>query len=133
MCHRATGMPCVTTAAAGLIRRWLAGHESGHYVERVAHAPPHDLQANEDPVNHTIDIGYQAYVSDDPEEFGAIRYVSPERHEVTVYVENAGEFVVAGDAIQEVHDQKVIFDCAKLEMPLRAAIGHAHDSETPGL
>lgn len=83
-------------------------------------------------MQENIDIGYQAFVSDDPEEFGAIRYVSPERREVTVYVENVGEFVVAGTAIESVHDQKVIFDCAKLDRQLRAAIGHAHDAEEPG-
>jgi hypothetical protein len=83
-------------------------------------------------MQQNIDIGYQAFVSDDPEEFGAIRYVSPERHEVTVYVENAGEFVVSSDAIEAVHDQKVIFDCAKLDRKLRTAIGHAHEAEQAG-
>jgi hypothetical protein len=80
-----------------------------------------------------IEIGYHAFVTDGDEEFGAVKDVSAERREVTVYVENAGEFVVSGDAIQAVHDEKVIFDCSKLDPRLQEAIGHAHDAEDPRL
>jgi hypothetical protein len=48
-----------------------------------------------------------------------------------VYVENAGDFVVSLDAVEAVHSQKVIVDCAKLDKRLRQAIGHAHDAEDP--
>ena len=42
-----------------------------------------------------IEIGYQTFVSDGGEEFGAVREVSPNgRPELVIYVENAGEFVV---------------------------------------
>jgi hypothetical protein len=78
-----------------------------------------------------IEIGYQAFVSDGGEEFGAIRDVRP--GEVVVYVENTGDFVVPLDAVEAVHSQKVVFACDKLEPALRAAIGHAHDGEQPGL
>ena len=78
-----------------------------------------------------IDIGYQAFVSDGGEEFGAIRDVS--RDSVVVYVENAGEFRVPLDAVKSVHSEKVIFDCSKLDQRLRRAIGHAHEAEVPGL
>jgi hypothetical protein len=132
--RRAVTQTVVSDAAAGAFTKRLAGYDGGLYVEAsIVSAPEHAHKPGRNPVNQMIDIGYQAFVSDDPQEFGAIRYVSPERHEVTVYVENAGEFVVTGDAIQEVHDQKVIFDCAKLQLPLRVAIGHAHESEVPGL
>ena len=77
-----------------------------------------------------IEVGYQAFVSDGGEEFGAIREVRPDA--VVVYVENACDFVVQLDAVVDVHFQKVIFDCAKLEPALREAIDHAHDSEVPG-
>ena len=77
-----------------------------------------------------IEIGYQAFISDGGEEFGAIREVSGDR--LVVYVENAGEFIVPVDAVEAVHSQKVVFDCAKLDRQLRAAIGHAHDAEQPG-
>ena len=42
-----------------------------------------------------IEVGYQAFVSDGGEEFGAVREVSPNgRPELVIYVENAGDFVV---------------------------------------
>jgi hypothetical protein len=77
-----------------------------------------------------IEIGYQAFVSDGGEEFGAIRDVSPEG--LVVYVENAGDFRVSLDAVKAVHSHKVVFDCGKLDDRLRRAIGHAHDAEVPG-
>lgn len=78
-----------------------------------------------------IQIGYQAFLADGGEEFGAIREVSDDR--LIVYVENAGDFIVPVDAVEAVHSQKVLFDREKLDPRLREAIGHAHDSETPGL
>jgi hypothetical protein len=81
-----------------------------------------------------IEVGYQAFVSDGGEEFGAVREVKPNgRQELVIYVENAGEFVVPLAAVEAVHSQKVVFTCSKLDARLRRAIGHAHDSEVPGL
>ena len=81
----------------------------------------------------TIEAGYQAFVSDGGEEFGAVRAVRPEgKPELVLYVENAGEFVVPLDAVDSVHFGKVILNCAKLDARLRKAIGHAHASEEPG-
>jgi len=77
-----------------------------------------------------IEVGYQAFVSDGGEEFGAIRRVSPRG--LVVYVENAGDFLVPLDAVEAVHSQKVVFSCSKLDRSLREAIGHAHDGEVPG-
>ena len=79
-----------------------------------------------------IEVGYQAFVSDGGEEFGAVREVSPNgRPELVIYVENAGDFVVPLSAVEAVHSQKVILDCGKLERRLRQAIGHAHDVADP--
>jgi hypothetical protein len=78
-----------------------------------------------------IEVGYQTFVSDGGEEFGAVRDVSADG--LLVYVENAGEFRVPLDAVKTVHSQKVILECKKLDHRLRRAIGHAHDSEVPGL
>jgi len=77
-----------------------------------------------------IQIGYQAFVSDGGDEFGAIREVHPDR--LVVYVENAGDFNVPVAAVEAVHSQKVVFACGKLDARLRRAIGHAHDAEKPG-
>ena len=79
----------------------------------------------------TIEVGYQAFVSDGGEEFGAVRDVT--RDALIIYVENSGDFQVSLDAVKAVHAKKVIFDCGKLDPSLRRAIGHAHDSEVPGL
>jgi len=79
-----------------------------------------------------IEVGYQTFVSDGGEEFGAVRQVAPHgRPELVVYVENAGDLVVPLDAVEAVHSQKVILNCRKLERRLREAIGHAHDAEVP--
>ena len=74
-----------------------------------------------------IEVGFQAFVSDGNEEFGAIRAISPK--EVTVYVENSGDFIVPTHAVTGVAFGKVTFDCKKLDRELRTAIGHAHDAE----
>jgi hypothetical protein len=84
-------------------------------------------------VSDKIQVGYQVFVSDGGEEFGAVREVSPNgRPELVVYVENSGEFVVPLSAVEAVHSQKVILECGKLDRRLRQAIGHAHDAEEPG-
>jgi len=80
-----------------------------------------------------IEVGFQTFVSDGSEEFGAVRAVSPQgRAELVIYVENAGDFAVPLDAVESVHSGKVILNCARLDPRLRQAIGHAHDSEKPG-
>jgi len=77
-------------------------------------------------MREAIEVGYQAFVSDGGEEFGAVREVSPNgRPELVIYVENAGEFVVPLSAVEAVHSQKVILTCRKLDHRLRQAIGHA--------
>jgi hypothetical protein len=80
-----------------------------------------------------IEVGFQAFVSDGSEEFGAVRQVAPQgRRELVIFVENAGDFVVPFDAVEAVHSEKVILNCNKLDHRLRKAIGHAHDAEEPG-
>ena len=78
-----------------------------------------------------IEAGYQVFVSDGEEAFGAVREVSPDG--LVVDVENADDtlFFVPFDAVDQVHSQKVIFKCGKLDGRLRQAIGHAHDAEDP--
>jgi hypothetical protein len=85
-------------------------------------------------VQQKIEVGFQTFISDGGEEFGAVREVAPNgRPELIVYVENAGDFVVSLDAVEAVHSGKVMLGCAKLDRRLRQAIGHAHDAEKPGL
>ena len=83
-------------------------------------------------MREAIEVGYQAFVSDGGEEFGAVREVSPNgRPELVIYVENAGDFVVPLSAVEAVHSQKIVLTCRKLDHRLRQAIGHAHDAEEP--
>jgi hypothetical protein len=84
-------------------------------------------------MQESIEVGFQTFVDDSPEEFGAIRGVSPDGKRLTVYVENAGDFTVPASAVVSVQEEKVTFACGKLDERLRAAIGHAHDAEDPRL
>lgn len=80
-----------------------------------------------------IEVGFQVFLSDGGEEFGAVRQVSPNgRPEVIIYVENTGDLSVNFDAVQAVHSQKVILDVSKLDPQVRAAIASAHKNEVPG-
>ncbi len=72
------------------------------------------------------EAGFQVFLSERDRPFGAVLAVEPE---FVIYVENAGEFQIAPEAIVKVHDEKVIVDPAKLDERLRQAIGHAHDAE----
>jgi hypothetical protein len=82
--------------------------------------------------SENIQEGFEVFVADDAEAFGAVRQVRPQgRAELVVYVENAGDFVVPLGAVKAVHSQKVIVDKHKLDRRLRQAIGHTHDAEDP--
>jgi len=80
-------------------------------------------------MSEKIEVGYQTFVSDSTDDFGAIREISRDGRQVTVYVENAGDFQVPVTSVVSVQSEKVTFDCRKLDRRLRVAIGHAHDAE----
>jgi len=85
-------------------------------------------------MRQNIEVGFQTFVSDGGEEFGAVRAVAPNgRPELVIYVENAGDFTVPLGAVIAVHAQKVIVALDELDRRLRQAIGHAHDAEDPKL
>ncbi len=70
----------------------------------------------------------QTFVSDG-QRSSVVRALAHDGRDVTVYVENAGDFVIPMSAVISVQSEKVTFDCKKLEPKLRAAIGHAHERE----
>jgi hypothetical protein len=76
-----------------------------------------------------IQQGFDVFVHDGDKAVGAVREVH--KSQIVVYVENAGDFVVPFDAIFDVHSEKVILNCAKLDIRLKRAIGHAHAAEDP--
>jgi hypothetical protein len=80
-----------------------------------------------------IQEGFDVFVHDGEHAFGDVRRVLPHGRDIVIYVENAGEFTVPVSAVKSVHDEKVVLDCAKLDMRLRRAIGHAHDAEDPNV
>jgi hypothetical protein len=84
-------------------------------------------------MQEAIEVGYQVFLVDGGEAFGAVREVAPQgREELVIYVENAGDFVVSITAVEAVHSQKVILNYNQLEPRLQQAIRHAHDAEQPG-
>ena len=81
-----------------------------------------------------IEIGSQVYLEEGGDPCGAVRDVPlRNRNEITIYVENSGEFIVSTDAIRAAHDGKVILDPTQLDQSLLDAVAHAHDAEVPGL
>ena len=81
-----------------------------------------------------IEVDFEVFVHDGDVGFGAVREIRPGgRPEIVIYVENAGEFTVPLSAVRDVHDEKVVLDCARLDHKLRAAIGHAHTAEDPNV
>jgi hypothetical protein len=82
------------------------------------------MTAKERIMQDNIEVGFQTFVSDGGEEFGAVHAVAPNgRPELVIYVENAGDFTVPLDAVESVHSAKVIFNCAKLDRRLRQRLG----------
>ena len=74
---------------------------------------------------------FDVFVHDGEKAFGSVRQLRQREKEIVVYVEGAGDFTVPFSAIKDVHSEKVILDCSKIEHALRRAIGHAHDAEDP--
>jgi hypothetical protein len=80
-----------------------------------------------------IEIGYQTFVSDGGEEFGAVREVSSNgRPELVIYVRMRENLLCRSLQSRPYIRQKVILTCGKLDCRLRQAIGHAHDAVGEG-
>jgi hypothetical protein len=71
--------------------------------------------------------GFAIFLHDGDVQIGAVRRVSP----LTIYIENARDFVVPASAVHDVHFDKVILDGRKLDSALHDAIGRAHSGEDP--
>jgi hypothetical protein len=84
------------------------------------------------PQHHDIEIGFQVYATEGGEVFGAVRGYTPHTNTLVIYIENADDVEVPCEAIQRVHDGKVIVDVGRLDARVREAIAHAHDREEPG-
>jgi hypothetical protein len=80
-------------------------------------------------VPEKIQEGFDVFVHDGGKAFGAVRQVHD--HDIVIYVENAGDFVVPLTAVKEVDSEKVVLDSGRLEPKLREAIRRAHAGEDP--
>lgn len=76
-----------------------------------------------------IKEGFDVFLHDGDKAVAAVRRVSP--HEIVIYVEDAGDFVVPLSAVAEVTEDKVVLNAGKLDRKLREAIGHEHKDEDP--
>lgn len=83
-------------------------------------------------LEYHIEQDFRTFLADGEEAFGAVRVVHPEgQRQLTIYVENAGDFVVPYSAIKDVHSDKVVFDINSLDANLQSAILNAHTAEQP--
>ncbi|OOG47982.1 hypothetical protein [Rhodanobacter sp. C01] len=82
-------------------------------------------------MHEEISEGFMVFLSDGDEGIGSVREVRHGLPELVIYIENAGDFVVAISAIHAVHSGKVILAWDRLDLRLRNAIAHARDSEDP--
>ena len=77
----------------------------------------------------SVQEGFDVFLNDGAHSFGAVRQVR--KHELVVYIENAGDYAVPFEAIKDAEAGKVILDSGKLDPKLRAAIRRAHSGEDP--
>jgi len=83
--------------------------------------------------SETIREGFDVFVHDGEKAFGAVREAREGAGRIVVYVEGAGDFSVPLSAVKEVHSEKVILDCDRIDAALKRAIGLAHEAEDPSI
>jgi hypothetical protein len=80
-------------------------------------------------MHEKIREGFDVFLADGDKAFGAVRQVR--KHELVVYIENAGDFEIPFSAIKDAEAEKVILDGSLLEPKLKEAIRRAHSGEDP--
>jgi hypothetical protein len=75
-----------------------------------------------------VEPGFMVFLAEGRDPAGAVRGLKDAGH-LVVNVENGGDFVVAADAVRDVHDGKVILDFERLAAPMQEALRHLHDAE----
>jgi len=74
-----------------------------------------------------IRVEHPVFLHEGEVAFGAVRAVN--KYDLVIYIENAGDFTVPMNAVRDVHDVKVVLDCARLDKKTLAAINRAHAAE----
>ncbi|HSS13555.1 MAG TPA: hypothetical protein VLL04_06675 [Rhizomicrobium sp.] len=82
-------------------------------------------------MHENIREGFDVFLHDGEKTFGAVRQVR--KHELVVYVENAGDFEIPISAVKNTESGKVILDSAQLDPKLKEAIRRAHMGEDPNI
>lgn len=82
-------------------------------------------------MHENIREGFDVFLHNGEKTFGAVRQVR--KHELVVYVENAGDFEIPLSAVTDAEAGKVILDSTKLDPKLREAIRRAHIGEDPNI
>jgi hypothetical protein len=80
-------------------------------------------------MSENVNEGFDVFLTEGGKSFGAVRQVR--KHELVVYVENAGDFEVPFAAVKDAGAGKVVLDEKQLSPKLREAIAHAHRREDP--
>ena len=80
-------------------------------------------------MSENVNEGFDVFLTEGGKSFGAVRQVR--KHELVVYVENAGDFEVPFAAVKDAGAGKVVLDENQLSPKLREAIAHAHRREDP--
>ncbi|MBV8761209.1 MAG: hypothetical protein JO257_28185 [Deltaproteobacteria bacterium] len=78
--------------------------------------------------NFHVQVGDQVFLEEGGEEIGAVRKVAKDH--LVIYIEAAGDFVVAGPGVQAAHDGKVVLAADQLEPKVLEAARSAHERET---
>jgi hypothetical protein len=76
-----------------------------------------------------IKEGFDVFLHDGDKAVGAVRRVSA--HEIVIYIEDAGDFVVPVSAVAEVTEDKVVLNAGKLDRKLLESIRREHKDEDP--
>jgi hypothetical protein len=82
-------------------------------------------------MHERIEEGFDVFLHDGDGNVGAVLKVRP--HELVIYVENAGDFIVPMDAVRDAESEKVILDSSKLSLKLLEAIRARENAEDPKL
>jgi len=80
-------------------------------------------------MHEKIREGFAVFLADGDKAFGAVRQVR--KHELVVYIENAGDFEIPLSAVKDAEAEKVILDPTRLQPKLKEAIRRAHSGEDP--
>lgn len=82
-------------------------------------------------MSERIEAGFMVFVADGEMGVAAVREVRRQTSELLINIQNAGDFVVPLDAVEDVHAGKVVLDVDRLQAPVRKALEHPHAAEDP--